>query len=129
MANYTFDKLEQYLKQKAEDMETGTARALFELSSDIVNRTPVDEGFAKGSWTAGINKTSLAFNSSNGVPTAQIKAESKKFKLGDSFYLLSNLVYMPRLEYGYSNQAPNGMVRRAIDDFQKNLDEAIKNEQ
>lgn len=145
MANYTFDKLERYLKQKAQDMEKGTARALFELSSDIVERTPVDEGFAKGSWTAGINKTSIAFNSSNGVPTPQIKAESNKFKLGDSFYLLSNLVYMPVLEFGrygtgagatskttrdgFSTQAPNGMVRTAIDNFQQNLEEAIKNEQ
>lgn len=129
MANYTWDKLEQYLKQKGEAMERGTANALFELSSDIVERTPVDEGFAKGSWTAGINKTSLAFNDSNGIPTPQIKAESKRFKLGDTFYLLSNLVYMPKLEYGSSQQAPQGMVRRAIDNFQSNLDEAIKNEQ
>jgi hypothetical protein len=37
-------------------------------------------------------------------------------KMGDTVYLLNNCPYILGLEYGTSNQAPNGMVRAAIND-------------
>jgi hypothetical protein len=133
MANYTFDKLEQYMKDKTRSMERVLFESLTDINTSITDTTPVDKGFAKGSWTTSINKMEAVTNTepdrSGAASIARTKAEMNKFKLGDTVYHLSNLVYMPRLEYGYSKQAPSGMVRRAIDNFQQNLDEAIKNGQ
>jgi hypothetical protein len=149
MANFDWSKLGAYLEDKGRDMEQGVGTALFELSSDIINRTPVDEGGARGSWTPDINQ--MSSSSSNTVDKSgkrtinSARAKTKKFKLGDTFYLFSNLVYMPKLEFGgysqgagatskttrdgFSIQAPHGMVRKSIDNFGKNLDKAIKDEQ
>lgn len=149
MANYDFSKLGKYLEDKGRDMEQGVANALFELSSDIINRTPVDEGAARSSWAADINKMSASYSDKgdkSGKRTInRTRAKTKRFKLGDTFYLFSNLVYMPKLEFGgygtgagatskttrdgFSIQAPHGMVRKSIDNFGKNLDKAIKDEQ
>lgn len=121
-------------------------RTAFLVASDVIERTPVDQGVAKGSWTPSINKTPTDF--SNTVSKSGIQATTRagtvanKLQIGDTFYLLSNLVYMPVLEYGgygtgsgatnkttrdgYSVQAPHGMVRIAIDNINKSLREAIK---
>lgn len=149
MANYSWDKLQKYMEGKKDSMEKVVYQSMVSVSTDIILNTPVDEGFARNSWTMGINTTSVNYSTVRGpVGTAainRVKGEMKKFKLGDEIYLLSNLVYMPVLEFGqygtgagatyrstrdgFSVQAPNGMVRVAINRFQAGLDEAIKNEQ
>jgi hypothetical protein len=149
MANFDWSKLGAYLEDKGRDMEKGVGTALFETSADGINRTPVDEGGARGSWTADINQ--MSSNSSEDIDKtgqkaiSRTRAKLKEFRLGDTFYLYSNLVYMPKLEFGgysqgsdatskttrdgFSIQAPHGMLRIAIDNFGKNLNKAIKDEQ
>lgn len=123
------------------------ARSLFiEVGTDVIERTPVDQGTAKGSWTFSADNPSPQFNvvpdKSGQKAINALSAGVRGTQSGGTMYLLSNLVYMPVLEYGgygtgsgatnkttrdgYSVQAPQGMVRIAIDNINKSLKEAIK---
>lgn len=87
--------------------------------------TPVDTSFAVNSWVEGINREGESHQPSSppkrtfsvdsagvAVPLAP-KAifDFRRLKIGDTFFLTSNCVYMRALDYGHSQQAPNGHVR------------------
>ena len=46
--------------------------------------------------------------------------------LGDRIFLVSNLVYMPVLEGGSSQQAPSGMVAITHNELQPMVDAAVR---
>ena len=43
------------------------------------------------------------------------------FKAGHVFYLVNNLPYIRRLEQGWSQQAPAGMVAVTVSEFQQTV--------
>lgn len=47
--------------------------------------------------------------------------------IGQTAYIVNNLPYAIPLEYGHSTQAPAGMVRVTLANFQRVVDEAIRN--
>ncbi len=149
MATFDITKLAKYMADKQKSLDRVVFQAIYELSGDIIQRTPVMEGFARGSWTIGINKEPISYNNeedTNGQSTIRkMGADLKRFRMGDTVYFGSNLEYMSVLEFGqygtgsgatskttrdgYSLQAPNGMVRVSIDNMQRNVDRAVKDEQ
>jgi hypothetical protein len=56
--------------------------------------------------------------------------QTVRVAVGDLYYLTNNLPYIERLEYGWSKQAPGGMVRKNMQNFNrlfvKNLKAASK---
>lgn len=115
--------LERYIKQKKLDAHKVARQAFFEVALDVIQNTPVDTGFAKGSWTFSENSTRPTFNASKDPQgsnaISRLSSGLDGATEGATLYLLSNLVYMPRLEYGWSMQAPNGMVRVAVARFKQ----------
>jgi len=78
--------------------------------------TPVDTGYARSSWFVVVNdatgESAVVGVNDRGVQAMdQISLTLLGVKSGDIVYLLTNTVYMRRLEYGHSQQAPAGMVR------------------
>lgn len=113
------------------------ARGIFiNAVESVIAKTPVDEGFARGSWVVSVNSPSGSSPnrydlSDDGENTADFeKAKVANVQAGDTMFLVSNLPYMTTLEYGtygrgagatslttrdgYSIQAPNGMVRLTV---------------
>lgn len=85
-----------------------------------VLKTPVRDGFAKNSFFCNIGNNNggeigrSTPDSSGGESIAAINAATSKLRLGDSVLLYSNLPYIERLEDGYSDQAPAGMVKTTV---------------
>lgn len=90
------------------------------LFGEIVRRTPVLEGRARGSWEVG---TELATNTRVDGP----KNKAGRVKMPSGFagtvrkieqkpvYISSALIYIVPLEHGHSKiQAPHGMVQQSI---------------
>ncbi len=75
-----------------------------ELASRVVERTPVDTGFARSQWQPSINGSMMGDANTITLSAAQMKA-------GDTFAMTNNVAYIRALEWGSSLQAPNGMVR------------------
>ena len=120
-------------------METVVVETRFECSDRIINSTPVYTGYARGNWQASIGQPILSevtrydreagFAPTSGRGIAFDEAEdTEKKDVDKDFYLTNNAEYIRNLEfYGGSKQAPHGMVRITIADFQNIVDKAIRN--
>lgn len=72
-----------------QQLQQYTVRIANEAHASVVNLSPVDTGYFRAQWI---------YNPLE-YPTINIR---------------NNTVYGPRLEYGWSKQAPNGMVRVTV---------------
>lgn len=77
-----------------------------ELGREVVELSPVDTGFFRSSWVGSIGTPNTTETGGGSDFTAILSG-----KAGDTLFINNNVPYARRLEYGYSNQAPNGMVR------------------
>jgi hypothetical protein len=85
---------------------------IFEAYSRLTLKTPVDTGRARGNWQIG-NTPAEPGGTDETDPTggkALAKALSWR-KYDDVVYITNGLAYIKRLENGWSQQAPQGMVR------------------
>ena len=60
---------------------------------------------------------------------ARIVNGALEFNSGETAYITNSLPYAIPLEYGHSTQAPSGMVRITLANFQKIVEEAIRKNQ
>ena len=88
-------ELSEILKRYKDDLRRIHRDSCFELGNRITEATPVDKGRARQSWGA------------NGAPV-----------LGSNYKFSSPLEYIVPLEYGHSSQAPNGMLRINVRNWQ-----------
>lgn len=93
-----------------------------EIASDVIVRSPVDEGLFRNNWRSGLNapntlvttdKAKKGFGEAGGARFTEFLHLSTAFSVGDELFLTNGLPYARRLEYGWSNMAPFGMVRIA----------------
>ena len=121
------DKITLNLSGYAENMVRAT---LFNLSYRIIKESPVDTGRFRGNWQASVNTpkvTQLKRKDRTGTSTiTAVNNVLEKFSMGQTFYLTNNLPYARRLEYGYSKQAPSGMLRINVMRVQSELEKARK---
>lgn len=98
-------------------------RVTLGLKEKIERRTPVDTGRLRGSWAV-----------SEGSPSSFLPAEGAagigpvQASFSDPFassYITSNLPYTVKVEFGYSKQAPAGMVRISMAEMITELEGAF----
>lgn len=89
-------------------------RTTKKMAKDVVSRSPVDTGRFKSNWNAALNSPDISIDKTEGGGFTSV---INSLKIGDKFYFTNNLPYALRLEYGWSDQAPGGMVRLAIAEF------------
>jgi len=103
---------------------------LLDLTRLIIKASPVDTGRFRGNWQASVNTPKVTqLKRKDRTGTRTITAASnviEKFNMGQTFYLTNNLPYARRLEYGYSKQAPSGMLRINVMRVQSELEKARK---
>jgi hypothetical protein len=87
----------------------------------VVMKTPVLTGRARGNWQVAIGSMPtgvLEINDKDGTATmSRVQAAVLGLEAGQTIYLVNNLSYARPLEYGHSKQAPAGMVRTTIAEF------------
>jgi hypothetical protein len=87
----------------------------------VVIKTPVRDGGAKASFFCSTGRNggaqSKVLDKSGQVSITRIENAVAKSKTGGALLLYSNLIYIEKLEEGYSEQAPNGMVKTTIADW------------
>lgn len=98
--------------------------------SEVIDMSPVDSGRFRGNWQVAIGSvpsgTIEAVDPSGAVVKAKVAGVTAGLKAGDVIYMVNNLPYARRLEDGYSQQAPAGMVRLTVQRWQPIVDAAIK---
>lgn len=112
---FAFDNL----KNVPEKVVRGT---LLSMTDKIIKKSPVDTGRFRNNWMATIGRPSNKMTEQVDPSGTKAITESAqllfKFEMGQTFYLTNNLPYSHRLEYGYSQQAPGGMVRTTLAEYE-----------
>jgi hypothetical protein len=92
-----------------------------ELFRRVVMRTPVDSGRLRGNWQAGAGTYVMepvdTTDPDGGGTLAAILQTVQGAAPFVALTLTNNLPYAARIEYGYSKQAPAGMVRISAAEF------------
>jgi len=137
--------LEKWAKKTGQKIDRAIVSACYQISEAIVMGTPVDTGRARGNWIPTVNNPSsatLTIDDKAGTMTlAKVGAVTINAP-GSVYYLVNNLPYIRPLEYGlygtgpgatdktastgYSIQAPQGMVRINVQNFQAALRKAVR---
>ena len=126
----------------ADDLEKASTLVLQEVDEDrkaitiklfnsVIQDTPVDTGRARGNWQCS-QSSPLSNKTDREDRSGQLsKNEVLEVVLASppdsTVYLTNNLPYAQRLEFGYSGQAPEGMVRKNMARIQQILRETQSN--
>jgi len=121
------DDLAKFEAKTSEKLDLAVRKIALELFSRVILKSPVDTGRFRGNWQVAIGALpngTLELEDRTGQATiSAATARTAGVEAGDVIYLTNNLPYAQRLEEGYSQQAPAGMVALTIQEFQ-----AIANE-
>lgn len=126
MSKFTID-ITAYCEKAKKNPETVMRQVAIKLFSAIIKASPVDTGRFRMNW-----QTSGSVPNSGliaGVdPSGNKAVNSATTFIGNTpawqdLTLTNNLPYAERLEYGWSKQAPTGVVRVNVVRFQQLLNE------
>jgi hypothetical protein len=91
------------------------------MFKNIIDKTPVDKGGARANWQTSTGSPAtgtIDTTDRTGAATlAKARAVLASANAGDTIYMANNLPYIRRLEEGYSQQAPAGMVALTVQEF------------
>lgn len=129
MSTFALD-LARFAEKAEGNAEKIVRKVGIDMFSRTVERTPVDTGRARANWNVSIGSASFRVSEETdkgGESTkARIRNALHDWKQGD-IYLMNSLPYIRRLEYdGWSGQAPQGMVRITVAEFQTFVDVAAR---
>lgn len=119
--------IEQLAARAGQKLDTVTRKVTLDLFRSVVQKSPVDTGRFKGNWN--VSQTTPNFTATQATNAARGEIEAQKalgFAAGGVVYLSNGLPYARRLEYGYSGQAPAGMVRLSVREFSSYIQKAIR---
>ena len=134
----TFEQAIEGFAKFPEKVVRGT---LLSMGSKIIERSPVGnpstwkkpkKGYVGGRFR---NNWQFSFNSpaagtvqgvdpNGSKASSQLKSAVDSFDMGQTFYMTNNLPYAVRLEFGWSKQAPQGMVRIVVAQYEQAIREA-----
>lgn len=88
-----------------------------EIFTGVVSRSPVRTGSFRSSWRMSLHAPDIT-TTEGGAPGAPLSAPSTPtasgMKVGDKLFVTNSVPYSYRLEYGWSDQAPSGVLRVTI---------------
>ena len=104
-------------------MDTVVKKATFEIGRSLVMRSPVDTGRFRSNWMPGIGAVNSSIvDDKSADATQRISAGLAEWDTREAvFYICNSLPYARRLEYGWSQQAPQGMVRLTVANFKEHI--------
>jgi hypothetical protein len=135
--------ISKWAPQVDADARTFARLVALKLYQKILMLTPVDTGRARGNWQMDIGRWPAGVvDAGKGKPgtnkrkrrpglrvgekkqVASADAKLNGLKLGQSIFIGNNLPYITMLETGTSDQAPNGMVERAMNQISRQFQSA-----
>lgn len=117
----------KFVEKAKKNPEKVMRQVSIKLFSAIIKASPVDTGRFRMNWMAsgGTPASGITDATDKSGTTATGNSTSFVLKAADwrEFTLTNNLPYAQRLEYGWSQQAPQGMVRTNVSRFQQLINE------
>lgn len=126
--NFSLD-ISRFVEKARVRIDLVVQKVTLDVFSAVILMSPVKTGRFRGNWIAdtGNYRTNILnnFDKSGNETINKVAAIVSRGKSGGVVYLVNNLPYAQRLEYGYSMQAPSGMVRTTIANYQSYINNAV----
>ena len=128
--------LRKFAKATERNLNDTVRQVVLELGTRIVQRSPVDTGRFRGNWQIAAGGPDVRTNEpfdkqplGSGPSSTTFnrwQGEVQAATIGSTFYITNSLPYAVRLEYeGWSQQAPAGMVRVTVTEYEQIIRQAI----
>ena len=106
-------------------------KTTMDMFGRVIMRSPVDTGRFRGNWQASVGSYGSEFDLNTTDKTGSDAVEKASnvalsTPAGNVTFLVNNLPYAQRLEYGHSKQAPGGMVRLTAVELQQDFEKAAR---
>ena len=126
MAIYQLRNLDKWVKKVGGDAEKVTRAVALQMTNEVINRTRVDTGRARGNWHAEINAAEekvfeFAGGGAAAVPFALSHCNKAIAEMYGHRWILSNNV-----SYVLSLESKDAMVRGTVLEFNRAIDAAVK---
>ncbi len=89
--------------------EAHVKNIVMDTVQSLVNLSPVDTGAYRASHIVSIGSADFGVREPETNPIQDAAIQAVKIKLGNLVYIQNNKAYAPRLENGWSDQAPQGI--------------------
>lgn len=120
--------IQNFIKKAKKNPELVVRQVTIKLYSQIIMASPVDTGRFRMNWQVSNNTPATSVLIANDPSGSRAIGRMTSYVMTspewENFCFTNNLPYAERLEYGYSQQAPQGMVRVTVARFQRLLNEA-----
>lgn len=117
------------LKRAGDKADLVVRKTALDLQSSMIGMAPVDTGRFKGNFVVGVGalNTKADYPPDKGGAAAIGRASTalQGWKAGQTIWLTNSMPYARKLEYGWSQQAPGGMVRLTVQAYGKALKKAV----
>ena len=126
MAIYQLRNLDKWVKKVGGDAEKVTRAVALQMTNEVINRTRVDTGRARGNWHAEINQAEekvfeFAGGGAAAVPFALSHCNKAIAEMyGYRWILINNVAYISSLE------SKDAMVRGTVLEFNRAIHAAVK---
>ena len=126
MAIYQLRNLDKWVKKVGGNAEKVTRAVALQITNEVINRTRVDTGRARGNWHAEINQAEenifeFAGGGAAAIPFALSHCNKAIAEMyGHRWILSNNLAYISKLE------SLDSMVRGTVLEFNRAIDAAVK---
>jgi len=115
------------LKKAGDNAELVVRKTALQLQSSMIEKSPVLTGRFRGNWQCGVgtindNASEAPHSDSLGRTVAKLP----EWTVGKTIWLTNSLPYSYRLEHGWSQQAPSGMVKLTVQNYATALTEAAR---
>ena len=117
----------KFVEKAKKNPEKVMRQVSIKLFSAIIKASPVDTGRFRMNWMASGGTPASGTTDATDKSGNKATGNATSFVLNASYWreftLTNNLPYAQRLEYGWSQQAPQGFVRVNVSRFQQLINE------
>lgn len=121
-------ELRSYCEMTGVEIDRFTRRVALQVAASCIGLSPVDTGRFRANWHIGISNpyrlTSLSVDKDGAATVLKASGELSSWEPGQDIWISNSLPYAERLEYGWSKQAPAGMVRLTVQRFNEFISKA-----
>lgn len=126
-------QLQQFADETMDSADSIFRDVVMMVGETLVRLSPVDEGTFRGAWRFSIgaqDDTVYETPDKDGSETvARMLAGVGDLTFGQVANIQNSTIYGIPLEFGHSQQAPNGFLRITITRFQEMVNQAVRNSQ
>lgn len=107
--------ISRFITKAGSNMDKAVRQTVVLASQGVIMNTPVDTGRLRGNWQFGhtFPAGQVELPDTSGAATiAKIAGQTMRLRAGGECWIVNNLPYAGKIEYGHSSvKAPQGMVR------------------